>query len=62
MAEFWEQQMMDRMLSLCFEYRQAAQETMPKDQVEDIIDYVKFLLAENEKDVLDKLKKRGQLK
>ena len=56
MAEFWEQQLMDRMLSLCFEYRQAAQETMPREQVQDIIDYVKFLLIEKENDVLEKAK------
>ena len=59
MAEFWEQQLMDRMLSLCFEYRQAAKETMPQEEAQEIIDYVKFLLAEKEQEVREKIKKKS---
>ncbi len=44
MAEFWEQQLMDRLMTLCFEYRKQNQETMPKEQVREVLDYVKFLL------------------
>ncbi len=49
MAEFWEQQMMDRLISLCFEYRRQELETMPKEQVREVLDYVKFLLDEYER-------------
>ena len=44
MADFWEQQLMDRLMELCFEYRKQEKETMPKEQVRDVLDYVKFLL------------------
>ena len=44
MAEFWEQQLMDRLLNLCFEYRKAEKESLPKERLQDVIDYVKFLL------------------
>lgn len=46
MAEFWEQQLMDRIMALAFEFRKSGKEMMPKDHVQDIIDYVKFLLRE----------------
>ena len=44
MAEFWEQQLMDRLMDLCFKYRKSEKESIPTKQVQDIIDYVKFLL------------------
>lgn len=44
MAEFWEQQLMDRLLKLCFNYRKADKETLPKEDLTEVIDYVKFLL------------------
>ena len=44
MAEFWEQQLMDRLLNLCFEYRKSEKEALPTEKVQDVIDYVKFLL------------------
>jgi len=46
MAEFWEQQLMDRIMALAFKFRESEKEVMPKEQVQDIIDYVKFLLAQ----------------
>lgn len=46
MAEFWEQQLMDRIMALAFEFRKSGKEVMPKEQIQDIIDYVKFLLAQ----------------
>lgn len=49
MAEFWEQQLMDRLMALCFEYRKQDKETMPKEQVREVLDYVKFLLDEYER-------------
>lgn len=46
MAEFWEQQMMDRLLALAFEFRQNEKFVIPHDRVKDVLDYVKFLLQE----------------
>jgi hypothetical protein len=46
MAEFWEQQLMDRIMALAFEFRRSEKEVMPTEHVQDIIDYVKFLLEE----------------
>lgn len=50
MAEFWEQQLMDRLLTLCFEYRKQDKETMPAQEVRDVVDYVKFLIKEKQKE------------
>lgn len=57
MAEFWEQQLMDRLLTLCFEYRKKDQETMPAEQVKDVVDYVKYLLEENRKQAIEDIEK-----
>jgi len=57
MAEFWEQQMMDRLLNLCFEYKKKNEETIPAEQIKDVIDYVKYLLAENKKKVIEDMEK-----
>ena len=46
MAEFWEQQLMDRLLSLCFEFRDKEEVVMPAEKVKDVMDYVKFLIDE----------------
>ena len=46
MAEFWEQQLMDRIMALAFEFRKSEKEVMPEAQIQDIIDYVKFLLKD----------------
>ena len=51
MAEFWEQQLMDRILNLAFEFRKAEKEQLPTERVQDIIDYVKYLLAEQKKEL-----------
>ena len=53
MAEFWEQQLMDRMMALCFEYKDSEKQSMPTERVRDIIDYVKYLVAEKEKELND---------
>jgi len=57
MAEFWEQQLMDRLLSLCFKFRDEKNIVMPAEQVKDIVDYVKFLLAEKRKEVIEDIEK-----
>lgn len=53
MAEFWEQQLMDRLLTLCFKYRKHDKEVMPAEEVKDVMDYVKFLLEEKHKETLE---------
>jgi len=57
MAEFWEQQLMDRLLSLCFVFRDKKDVVMPAEQVKDVMDYVKFLLKEKRKEVLEDIEK-----
>jgi len=57
MAEFWEQQLMDRLLTLCFEYRKQDKETMPAKEVQDVVDYVKYLLEEKRKETEEDLKR-----
>lgn len=46
MAEFWEQQLMDRLLTLCFKFRDNKDVVMPAEEVGDVIDYVKFIIDE----------------
>lgn len=58
MAEFWEQQLMDRLLTLCFKYRESEKEIMPAEEVKDVVDYVKFLIADKCKEALEKAGKR----
>ena len=53
MAEFWEQQLMDRLLNLCFVFRDKKDVVMPAEQVKDVVDYVKFLLKEKKKEVIE---------
>jgi len=43
MAEFWEQQMMDRILAFGFKFRHTKEQVMPAPEVKDIIDYVKYM-------------------
>jgi len=57
MAEFWEQQLMDRLLSLCFEFRNKKEIVMPAEQVKDIMDYVKFIIKEKRKEAVEDVKK-----
>ena len=57
MAKFWEQQLMDRLLSLCFEFRDKKDIVMPAEKVKDVVDYVKFLLEENKKEVIEDIEK-----
>ena len=54
MAEFWEQQLMDRLLTLCFKYRQEKEEVMPAAEVKDVVDYVKFIIDDKCKEALEK--------
>jgi len=54
MAEFWEQQLMDRLLTLCFTFKENAKEVMPAEQVKDVVDYVKFIIADKCKEALEK--------
>ncbi len=56
MAEFWEQQLMDRLLNLAFEYRVSEKEIMPAKQVNEVMDFVKFLLKEQEQITIEKIK------
>jgi len=46
MAEFWEQQLMDRLFTLCFEYKKNEKDEIPKEQIQEVLNYVKFLLKE----------------
>ena len=46
MAEFWEQQLMDRILALAFEFRASKDEVLPTERLKEVLDYVKFLLKE----------------
>ena len=57
MAEFWEQQLMDRLLNLCFVFRDKKDVVMPAEQVKDVVDYVKFLLKEKQKEVIEDIEK-----
>ena len=53
MAEFWEQQLMDRLLTLCFEFRARKDVVMPAERVKDVMDYVKFLIDEKCKQAVE---------
>lgn len=57
MAEFWEQQLMDRLLALCFEFRDNKDVVMPAERVNDVMDYVKFLVDEKCKEVEEDAKR-----
>ena len=57
MAEFWEQQLMDRLLNLCFVFRDKKDVVMPAEQVKDVTDYVKFLLEEKKKEVVEDIER-----
>jgi len=57
MAEFWEQQLMDRLLNLCFVFRDKKDVVMPAEQIKDVVDYVKFLLKEKRKEVVEDIEK-----
>ena len=57
MAEFWEQQLMDRLLTLCFNYRENEKEVMPAGEVKDVMDYVKFLIEEKNKEAVEDFQK-----
>ena len=57
MAEFWEQQLMDRLLTLCFNYRNNKEEVMPAAEVKDVMDYVKFLIEEKQKEAKEDAQK-----
>ena len=57
MAEFWEQQLMDRLLNLCFIFRDKKDVVMPAEQVKDVVDYVKFLLKEKKKETIEDIEK-----
>ena len=57
MAEFWEQQLMDRLLSLCFEFRDKKDVVLPAEKVKDVMDYVKFIIDEKQKETAEDIKK-----
>ena len=57
MAEFWEQQLMDRLLDLCFEFREKKDVVLPTDRVKDVMDYVKFLLENKSKETAEDIQK-----
>jgi len=60
MAEFWEQQLLDRLLNLCFEFRDKKEVTMPAEQVKDVVDYVKFLIDEKCKETAEDIANQGK--
>ncbi len=43
-AEFWEQQLMDRLLTLCFKFRDQENVMIPAEEMKDVADYVKFII------------------
>jgi len=51
MAEFWEQQLMDRLLTLCFRFREQENVVMPAEEVKGVVDYVKFIIDEKSKEI-----------
>jgi len=57
MAEFWEQQLMDRLLTLCFKFRDNKDVVMPAEEVKDVMDYVKFLIDEKCKETAEDIGK-----
>jgi len=57
MAEFWEQQLMDRLLSLCFEFKDSKDVVMPAEKVKDVMDYVKFLLENKAKETAEDIQR-----
>ena len=57
MAEFWEQQLMDRLLNLCFKFRDNKDVVMPAEQVKDVVDYVKFIIEGKQKEAVEDAKK-----
>jgi len=58
MAEFWEQQLMDRLLTLCFKFRDKKEIVMPAEEVKDVVDYVKFLIKEKRKEAVEDFKQK----
>jgi len=58
MAEFWEQQLMDRLLSLCFEFRDKKDIVMPAEKVKDVMNYVKFLIEEKRKEAVEDIERK----
>ena len=46
MAEFWEQQLMDRLLTACYKFREQEDVVMPTEEVKGVVDYVKFIIDE----------------
>jgi len=58
MAEFWEQQLMDRLLNLCFEFRDRKDVVMPAEQVKDVVDYVKFLIDEKCREAVEDVERK----
>lgn len=57
MAEFWEQQLLDRLLSLCFKFRERENVVMPAEEMKDVMDYVKFLMDEKCKEIAEDIRK-----
>ena len=57
MAEFWEQQLMDRLLNLCFKFRARKDVVMPAEQVKEVVDYVKFLIDEKCRETAEDIQK-----
>jgi hypothetical protein len=58
MAEFWEQQLMDRLLTLCFKFKENEKEVMPAEEVKDVMDYVRFVIDDKRAEALEKEKKK----
>ena len=58
MAEFWEQQLMDRLLTLCFNYKENEKDVMPAAEVNDVMNYVKFIIDDKCKEALEKANKK----
>ena len=57
MAEFWKQQLMDRLLTLCFKFRKQENIVLPADEIKNVMDYVKFLLENKSKETAEDIQK-----
>lgn len=49
---------MDRLLDLCFEFRANKDVVMPAEKVKEVMDYVKFLLANKGKETAEDMQRR----
>ena len=47
---------MDRLLTLCFKFREQENVVMPAEEMKDVMDYVKFLIDEKCKETAEDIR------